>query len=112
MLILTFSGLQCVFKQTHEEVVTNLFSSDPITYKHLPLMLYQIGSKFRDEIRPKLGIIRSKEFLMKDLYSFDRDQASAAVTYDLVGAAYEKIFKRIGVTYLRGRINFIKVLKP
>lgn len=91
-----------MFVQTHEEVVTNLFSSDPITYKQLPLMLYQIGPKFRDEIRPKLGIIRSKEFLMKDLYSFDKDQMSAVTTYERVCHAYEKIFKRIGVAYTKG----------
>lgn len=66
-------------------------------------MLYQIGTKFRDEIRPKLGIIRSKEFLMKDLYSFDRDQTSANVTYHNVCQAYEKIFENIGVKYIKGR---------
>ncbi|XP_001946406.1 probable proline--tRNA ligase, mitochondrial [Acyrthosiphon pisum] len=86
---------------THEEVVTDLFSSDPKTYKQLPLMLYQVGTKFRDEIRPKLGIIRSKEFLMKDLYSFDRDQTSATFTYNKVCQAYEKIFKHIGVKFIR-----------
>lgn len=70
-------------------------------------MLYQIGTKFRDEIRPKLGIIRSKEFLMKDLYSFDRDQSSATITYNRVCQAYEKIFKRIGVKFIKGRENNI-----
>lgn len=69
-------------------------------------MLYQIGTKFRDEIRPKLGIIRSKEFLMKDLYSFDRDHMSAMITYDKVCGAYEKIFKHIGVEYVKGRGDF------
>lgn len=90
--------------QTHEEVVTDLFSSDPVTYKQLPLLLYQIGTKFRDEMRPKLGIIRSKEFLMKDLYSFDRDQTSAVMTYEKVCHAYENIFKCIGVKYIKGII--------
>lgn len=66
-------------------------------------MLYQIGTKFRDEIRPKLGIIRSKEFLMKDLYSFDRDQANAVISYNKVCQAYEKIFKHIGVNFVKGR---------
>lgn len=70
-------------------------------------MLYQIGTKFRDEIRPKLGIIRSKEFLMKDLYSFDRDQTSAITTYNKVCQAYEKIFKHIGVKFIKGRDNNI-----
>jgi len=95
--------LQYIFVQTHEEVVTDLFSSDPKTYKQLPLMLYQVGTKFRDETRPKLGIIRSKEFLMKDLYSFDRDQTSATITYNKVCQAYEKIFKHIGVKFIKGR---------
>lgn len=66
-------------------------------------MLYQIGTKFRDEIRPKLGIIRSKEFIMKDLYSFDRDETGAIVTYEKVCQAYEKIFKRIGVKCIKGK---------
>lgn len=66
-------------------------------------MLYQIGLKFRDEIRPKLGLIRSKEFLMKDLYSFDKDEARASVTYDKVCLAYENIFNHIGVKYIKGR---------
>lgn len=102
-IINIISYLQYIFVQTHEEVVTDLFSSDPKTYKQLPLMLYQIGTKFRDEIRPKLGIIRSKEFLMKDLYSFDRDQTSAITTYNKVCQAYEKIFKHIGVKFIKGR---------
>lgn len=95
--------LQYISVQTHEEVVTDLFSSDPTTYKQLPLMLYQIGTKFRDEIRPKLGIIRSKEFLMKDLYSFDKDETNAVNTYSKIGQAYEKIFKHIGVKYVKGK---------
>lgn len=73
-------------------------------------MLYQIGTKFRDEIRPKLGIIRSKEFLMKDLYSFDRDQTSANVTYNRVCQAYEKIFDNIGVKYIKGKFRSNKNL--
>lgn len=73
-------------------------------------MLYQIGTKFRDEIRPKLGIIRSKEFLMKDLYSFDRDHKSAITTYDKVCQAYEKIFKHIGVEYVKGRENIVGII--
>ncbi|XP_050543324.1 probable proline--tRNA ligase, mitochondrial isoform X2 [Daktulosphaira vitifoliae] len=86
---------------THEEVVTDLFCSDPVTYKKLPLLLYQIGTKFRDERRPKLGIIRSKEFIMKDLYSFDRDEKSAVQTYNSVCQAYEDIFNHIGVKYIK-----------
>lgn len=96
-----------MFVQTHEEVVTDLFNSDPVTYKQLPLMLYQIGPKFRDELRPKLGIIRSKEFLMKDLYSFDRNQTNALITYKKVCQAYENVFKHIGVNYVKGRVNIL-----
>jgi len=70
-------------------------------------MLYQIGLKFRDEIRPKLGIIRSKEFLMKDLYSFDRNQKNAAITYNKICQAYENIFKCIGVEHIKGIINVL-----
>lgn len=74
-------------------------------------MLYQIGTKFRDEIRPKLGIIRCKEFLMKDLYSFDRDHKSAVITYEKVCEAYEKIFKHIGVDYKKGKKNILSNIK-
>lgn len=70
-------------------------------------MLYQIGTKFRDEIRPKLGIIRSKEFIMKDLYSFDKDQTSAVITYERVCRAYDKIFKHIGVKYTKGNKSVV-----
>jgi prolyl-tRNA synthetase len=100
---LCYKALHYTFVQTHEEVVTNLFSSDPKTYKQLPLMLYQIGTKFRDEIRPKLGIIRSREFLMKDLYSFDKDEVNAVDTYNKICQAYENIFKQIGVKFIKGK---------
>lgn len=73
-------------------------------------MLYQIGIKFRDEVRPRLGIIRSKEFLMKDLYSFDRDRDSAVISYNRVCQAYEKIFKHIGVEYVKGKEIVTRIL--
>lgn len=74
-------------------------------------MLYQIGSKFRDELRPKLGVIRSKEFLMKDLYSFDRNHTDALITYDKVSEAYKNIFNHIGVKYVKGRVNILPKIK-
>ncbi|XP_066251406.1 probable proline--tRNA ligase, mitochondrial [Euwallacea similis] len=89
---------------THEEVIANLISTlPPLTYKKFPLLLYQITSKFRDEMKPRFGLIRAREFLMKDLYSFDLNEKSALETYHNVCDRYEKIFKRIG-------INFVKVL--
>ncbi|XP_050421520.1 probable proline--tRNA ligase, mitochondrial [Adelges cooleyi] len=96
-------GKKFLLSPTHEEVVTDLFSCDPVSYRRLPLMLYQIGTKFRDEIRPKLGIIRSKEFIMKDMYSFDRDEKSAVETYNTVCQAYENVFNFIGVNYIKVR---------
>lgn len=66
-------------------------------------MLYQITSKFRDEMKPRFGLIRGREFLMKDLYSFDVDEQSALETYGKVCQAYEEIFKRIGVNFIKGK---------
>jgi len=74
-------------------------------------MLYQVGTKFRDEIRPKSGIIRSKEFLMKDLYSFDRDQTIATITYNNVCQSCKKIFNQIGVKFIRGIEDIINTTR-
>lgn len=67
-----------------------------------PLRLYQISNKWRDEIKPKLGFLRSREFIMKDLYTFDIDLDRAKETYTLVCETYENIFKKIGITYIKG----------
>ena len=68
--------------------------------KDLPLLLYQIGRKYRDEARPRAGLLRAREFIMKDLYSFDVDHQAARITYDRVFQAYKNIFNKIGVDYM------------
>lgn len=75
----------------------------PISHKQLPLRLYQITSKFRDEIKPRFGLMRGRQFLMKDMYCFDVDLASALVSYKEICHCYDRIFEKIG-------INFVKVL--
>ena len=80
------------FGPTHEEVVTDLVRSDVRSYRQLPFTLYQIQTKFRDEIRPRFGLMRGREFIMKDAYSFHANEASLAETYDRICAAYRGIF--------------------
>ena len=82
---------------THEEIVTALVRSEVRSYKQLPLRIYQIQNKYRDEIRPRFGVIRSREFIMKDLYSFDKDEAGLQVSYQAMYDAYTRIFKRCGL---------------
>ena len=91
-------GKELLFGPTHEEIITSLVAGEVKSYKQLPLILYQIQTKFRDEPRPRFGIIRTKEFLMKDAYSFDADEAGLERSYRAMYAAYERIFKRCGLT--------------
>jgi len=84
---------------THEEVITDLFRNTVHSYKQLPCNLYQIQTKFRDEIRPRYGVMRAREFTMKDGYSFDLDQESLDKTFDEMHAAYSRILTRIGVRF-------------
>ncbi len=84
---------------THEEVITDLFRREIKSYKQLPINFYQIQTKFRDEIRPRFGVMRSREFIMKDAYSFHIDQDSLQQTYDLMFATYSRIFDRFGLQY-------------
>jgi len=84
---------------THEEVVTDLVSREAKSYKDLPLTLYQIQPKFRDEIRPRFGVMRAREFVMKDAYSFDVDEKSSEKSYSQMFDAYNKIFDRCGLTF-------------
>lgn len=84
---------------THEEVITSLVRDEVKSYKQLPLNLYQIQTKVRDEIRPRFGIMRSREFLMKDAYSFHVDQASLEETYQAMFDAYSSIFTRLGLRF-------------
>ncbi|HGJ5860056.1 proline--tRNA ligase [Arsenophonus nasoniae] len=88
-----------VLGPTHEEVITDLIRNEVTSYKQLPLNLYQIQTKFRDEVRPRFGVMRSREFIMKDAYSFHTDQDSLQQTYDAMYAAYSAIFTRIGFNF-------------
>ena len=84
---------------THEEVIVDVVRRDVKSYKQLPLNLYQIQTKFRDEIRPRAGLMRGREFLMKDAYSFDVDEAAALVSYRSMYDAYSRIFTRLGLDF-------------
>lgn len=84
---------------THEEIITELVKSEVRSYKQLPLLLYQIQNKYRDERRPRFGLMRGREFIMKDLYSFDRDPESSKESYRKMYDAYERIYSRCGLTY-------------
>ena len=85
---------------THEEIITDLVKNNISTYRQLPLVLYQIQTKFRDEMRPRFGLIRACEFIMKDAYSFDQDLAGLDKNYKLMYEAYERIFARCGLKIL------------
>jgi prolyl-tRNA synthetase len=84
---------------THEEVITDYVRHDLKSYRDLPKNIYQIQTKYRDEIRPRFGLMRGREFIMKDAYSFDRDQAGALKAYDVMYNAYKAIFDRLGLNY-------------
>jgi len=84
---------------THEEVITDLIRNEVNSYKQLPTTFYQIQTKFRDEVRPRFGVMRAREFLMKDAYSFHQDEASLEQTYANMHQAYCHIFDRIGLDY-------------
>lgn len=84
---------------THEEVITDLARNELNSYKQLPLNMYQIQTKFRDEIRPRFGLMRGREFIMKDAYSFHQDQASLQSTYDRMHQAYCNVFTRLGLNF-------------
>ncbi|MGN7678712.1 MAG: proline--tRNA ligase [Anaplasma sp.] len=92
------SGREMVFGPTHEEVVSDVVRSSLESYRDLPINVYQIQWKFRDELRPRHGIMRGREFLMKDAYSFDVDYEGAMRSYNAVFSAYFRIFKRMGLT--------------
>ncbi|PHM22763.1 proline--tRNA ligase [Xenorhabdus ehlersii] len=88
-----------VLGPTHEEVITDLVRNEVTSYKQLPLNLFQIQTKFRDEVRPRFGVMRSREFIMKDAYSFHTSQESLQEIYDKMYDAYSKIFTRIGLDF-------------
>jgi len=84
---------------THEEIITDLVRNNVKSYKELPLNLYQIQTKYRDEIRPRFGVMRAREFIMKDAYSFDRDDAGLEKSYKIMYETYNRIFDRCGLKY-------------
>ena len=92
-------GRDFVIQPTSEEVVTDIARQEVRSYKQLPKNFYQIQTKFRDERRPRFGLMRGREFIMKDAYSFDRDPTSAKESYRVMADAYRKIFDRFGLTY-------------
>lgn len=88
-----------VIQPTSEEVITDVVRSEVTSWRQLPLNLYQIRTKFRDERRPRFGVMRAREFIMKDAYSFDRDAEGASKSYDTMYDAYTRIFTRLGLTF-------------
>ena len=93
------AGRDFCFGPTHEEVITDFARKEIKSYKQLPITFYQIQTKVRDEIRPRFGIMRSREFLMKDAYSFHIDQSCLAQTYQTMYDAYSRIFTRLGLNF-------------
>jgi len=93
-------GRKICLGPTHEEVITELVKNHVSSYKQLPVILYQIQTKFRDEIRPRFGVVRACEFMMKDAYSFDRDEVGLDKNYQAMYQAYNNIFKRCGLDFL------------
>ena len=87
------------FGPTHEEIITDIARNDIKSYKQLPIIYYQIQTKFRDEIRPRFGVMRAREFLMKDAYSFHENEECLNKTYNIIFEAYKKCFNKIGFDY-------------
>src|SRR3990172_11007484 len=91
------NGLEYALAPTHEEAFTGVVRNMISSYRDLPINVYQINTKFRDEIRPRFGVIRSKEFIMKDAYSFDMDEKGLDESYQAMRTAYRRIFERCGL---------------
>ena len=98
-------GGDFLLQPTHEECITELVAGEVKGWRDLPLRLYQIGKKFRDEARPRAGLLRAREFLMKDMYSFDVSETKALECYDEVVAAYKRVLGRIGVRYVQAEAD-------
>ena len=92
-------GADFCFGPTHEEVITDMVRREIKSYRQLPVNLYQIQGKFRDELRPRAGLMRGREFIMKDAYSFDVSSEKALVTYQAMYDAYSRIFRRCGLDF-------------
>ncbi|MDO4745667.1 MAG: proline--tRNA ligase [Bacillota bacterium] len=93
------NGREFCLGPTHEEIFTDIVRNDVASHRQLPLNLYQIQTKYRDEARPRFGLMRSREFIMKDAYSFDKDEAGLDQSYQEMYDAYDKIFTRCGLTF-------------
>ena len=93
-------GRPMVIAPTHEEVITNVVKSNVQSYRDLPVILYQMQTKFRDEPRPRAGLVRVREFTMKDAYSFDTDEDALDVSYQAMAQAYRNVFRRCSVPVL------------
>lgn len=93
------NGRENCLAPTHEEVITDLVRKEIRSYRQLPINLYQIQTKFRDEIRPRFGVMRAREFIMKDAYSFDVDEEHAEISYRKMYDAYNRIFERCGLNF-------------
>ena len=93
------------FGPTHEEVITDIVRNELKTYRQMPVNFYQIQTKFRDEIRPRFGVMRAREFLMKDAYSFHLDQPSLDLEYENMGTTYNTIFTRLGLDFRKVRAD-------
>ena len=94
------SGKELCLGPSHEEIFTGVVKDAITSYKQLPVILYQIQTKFRDEVRPRFGLMRGKEFLMKDAYSYDTDLAGLDKSYEIMKEAYERIFNRLGLDFV------------
>ena len=92
-------GREFCYGPTHEEVITDIVRKEVKSYRQLPVILYQIQTKFRDEVRPRFGIMRGREFIMKDAYSFHADEADTQKTYQQMAQAYANVFKRCGLDF-------------
>lgn len=104
LMKLMVSNTQHCLNPTHEEAITSMVASfGKASLKNLPLRLYQISTKFRDEPRPRFGLLRCREFLMKDLYTFDTDIQTAKTSYDEVCASYKRICERLGLQYIMAK---------
>uniref|UniRef100_A0A1A9WFJ7 Probable proline--tRNA ligase, mitochondrial n=1 Tax=Glossina brevipalpis TaxID=37001 RepID=A0A1A9WFJ7_9MUSC len=93
-------GKEYLLSPTHEETITSILAATaPISYKQLPLRLYQLGPKFRDELKARFGLVRAKEFLMKDLYSFDRSDKEAEESYNIITSSYSELLKKLQLPF-------------
>jgi prolyl-tRNA synthetase len=100
--VLDRHGKEYLLSPTHEEAIAEFLSSvAPLSHNQLPLMLYQVTQKFRDEMKPRCGLLKTREFVMKDLYAFDRSLEEAEISYGAISTIYGNIFDEIGVPYVK-----------